>query len=155
MEVGPVKRFIIVPVAIAAVLATAGLAEAGGGKPTVQLRHTKAGKILVNSHGFTLYMFTRDKRNQDNCVKVSNCLTVWPPLTTKGKPTAGKGVKRSLLGTITLPNGRQQVTYSGHPLYRYIADGGPGETRYIGVFQSGGRWYAMNGAGHLVKKKTK
>lgn len=149
------KRFIIAPVAIAAVLATAGLAEAGGGKPTVQLRQTKAGKILVNSQGFTLYMFTKDKRNKDNCWASVNCARVWPPLTTKGKPTAGKGVKRSLLGTITLPNGRLQVTYAGRPLYMYIADGGPAETSYIGVFQSGGRWYAMDGAGHVVKKKTK
>jgi predicted lipoprotein with Yx(FWY)xxD motif len=150
-----VKRFIIVPVAIAAVLATAGLAQAGGGQANVQLRKTKAGMILANGRGFTLYEFTKDTPGKDNCVSNPTCARLWPPLTTKGKIVAGKGVKRSLLGTIKLPNGKTQVTYAGRPLYTYIADGGPGETSYIGVFQSGGRWYAMDGAGHLVKKKRK
>jgi predicted lipoprotein with Yx(FWY)xxD motif len=145
------KRMTLVVVAIAAVLITAGLAQAGGSK--VQLRNTKAGKILVNGKGFTLYTFSKDKPNVDNCN--SNCARVWPPLTTKGKIVAGPGVKRSLLGTITISGGKKQVTYAKHPLYTYVADGGPGETSYIGVFQSGGRWYAINGAGNLIKKKKK
>jgi predicted lipoprotein with Yx(FWY)xxD motif len=130
------------------------MAEAGGGKAKLQLRHTKkAGKILVNGAGFTLYMYTKDKPNKDNCS--ATCMRVWPPVTTAGKVSLGKGVKRSLVGTITLPNGKKQVTYAKHPLYTYVADGGPGETSYIGVFQSGGRWYALNGAGHLIKHAKK
>jgi hypothetical protein len=43
------------------------------------------------------------------------------------------------------------VTYAGHPLYRYIADTGPGQTSYINILQFGGRWPAVNGAGHEVK----
>lgn len=144
---------LLAAVAVAA-LGTAGLAEAGGGKAKLQLRKTKkAGKILANGAGFTLYMFTKDKPNQDNCTGV--CARVWPPLTATGKVSLGKGVKHSLVGTITLPNGKKQVTYAKHPLYTYIADGGPGATKYIGVFQSGGRWYALNGAGHLVKHAKK
>jgi predicted lipoprotein with Yx(FWY)xxD motif len=140
---------LLAAVAVAA-LGTAGLAEAAGGRAKLQLRNTKkAGKILANGRGFTLYMFTKDKPNKDNCA--GSCAIVWPPLTTTGKVSLGKGVKRSLVGTITLPNGKKQVTYAKHPLYTYIADGGPGETSYIGRFQSGGRWYALNGAGRLVK----
>jgi predicted lipoprotein with Yx(FWY)xxD motif len=149
------RSTMILPAAVAvAALGTAGLAEAGGGKAKLQLRNTKkAGKILANGAGFTLYMFTKDKPNKDNCNPT--CQRVWPPATTTGNVSLGKGVKRSLVGTITLPNGKKQITYAKHPLYTYIADGGPGETRYIGVFQSGGRWYALNGAGHLVKHTKK
>jgi predicted lipoprotein with Yx(FWY)xxD motif len=138
--------------AIAVLVATAGLAAAGGRAPKVQLRKTKVGRILADRAGFTLYEFAKDSPNQDNCVTIPGCARVWPPLSTSGKIVAGKGVKRSLLGTIRLANGRSQITYAGHPLYTYVADGGPGETRYIGVFQSGGRWFALNPSGQLVKK---
>ena len=60
-------------------------------------------------------------------------------------------MRRSLLGTIKLPNGARQVTYAGHPLYTYIGDSGPGDTSYVGVSQFGGRWFALTAAGHIVK----
>ena len=145
------KRITMLLAAIAVTAVSAVAAQAASG-PTVKLANTNKGKILTNGRGFTLYEFSRDTPGKDNCVSISGCLQVWPPVTTSGKIKAGKGVKRSLLGKITLPNGRKQVTYAGHPLYTYVADGGPGETSYIGVFQSGGRWYALNASGHLVKK---
>lgn len=117
---------------------------------TVSLAGTSAGKILVNSRGFTLYLFTADRRNRDNCVKKSGCTTAWPPLTVTGRPHAGSGVKASLLGTITLPNGHHQVTYNGHPLYRYAGDSRARQTYYIGVSAYGGRWYGVNAAGGAV-----
>lgn len=118
--------------------------------PTVKLARTSKGKILVNSRSFTLYMFTADSRNRDHCIKVRGCKSVWPPLTVSGRPTAGVGVKRSLLGTIRLPNGHKQVTYNGHPLYRYTGDGAPRSTYYIGFSSFGGRWYGVNAGGHAV-----
>ena len=117
----------------------------------VQLRRTSLGKILVSSSGFTLYRFTRDPRNKDTCVMVSECTQVWPPLTTSGRPVAGPGVKSSLLSTIKLPNGRKQVTYAGHPLYLYQPASERGETTYAGTVQFGGTWDAVNAAGKLVK----
>ncbi len=147
------KRTFILLAVIAVSLATAGLATAAGRPAKVNLRTTKIGKVLVNSRGFTLYEFAKDARNKDNCFAHSNCITVWPAVTTTDKPIAGKGVKRSLLGTITLPNGRQQVTYGGHPLYTYIGDGGPGDTTGAGILQAGGRWYALSAAGHRVSKR--
>lgn len=117
----------------------------------VQLRQTSLGKILVNSSGFTLYRFTRDARNKDTCVMVSECPQTWPPYTTSGHPKAGSGVKSSLLGTIRLPNGRKQVTYAGHPLYLYSPASERGETSYVGQMSFGGTWVAVNAAGHTVK----
>ncbi len=144
------KRTVILFAVIVAALAMAGLAVAGS-RAKVDLRKTKAGKIIVNKRGFTLYEYAKDTRNTDNCVSFPGCTSYWPPDTTTGAPIAGKGIKRNLLGTITLPNGRQQVTYAGHPLYTYKFDGGPGATAYLGKFQSGGRWYGLNASGHRVK----
>jgi predicted lipoprotein with Yx(FWY)xxD motif len=115
------------------------------------LRKTSVGSILVNSRGFTLYAFTRDGRNRDACARIPRCLAVWPAVTTSGTPVAGKGVRSALIGTIALKGGRRQVTYAGHPLYTYIADSGPGQTSYVNILQFGGRWPAVDAAGHEVK----
>ncbi len=127
-------------------------AGAASSKPTrVQLRSTKLGKVLASRSGFTLYVFTRDMKNTDSCVKVRNCTGTWPVLRTSRKPIAGKGLKASRLGTITLAHGVKQVTYAGHPLYGYAFDSSPGQTEYVGTPQFGGTWYAINAAGKLVK----
>jgi predicted lipoprotein with Yx(FWY)xxD motif len=142
---------ILVSAVVLVAVATTGLAIASGGRATLQLRKTSLGKILVNGRGRTLYMFVADRRNKDNCVPIPNCLHVWPLVTTTGTPVSKAGVKRSLVGTITLPDGRVQVTYAGHPLYTYIADTKAGQTFGEGVVQSGAKWYVLNGAGRVVK----
>ena len=114
---------------------------------TVQLRHTSLGSILVSSSGRTLYEFTRDHANKNSCTAIRGCSAVWSSLKAKGRPTAGAGVKASLLSSTS----GNQVTYAGHPLYTYSADSGPGQTSYVGAKQFGGTWYAINAAGHTVK----
>jgi predicted lipoprotein with Yx(FWY)xxD motif len=156
LEVKFVRRILILLAGAAATLSMAGLATAGfatasGRRATLELRKTGLGKILVNGRGLTLYMFVADRPNTDNCVKIVHCTTVWPLLTTTGKPITKSGVKGSLVGTIKLPNGQTQVTYAGHPVYTYIADTRPGQTFGEGVFQSGAKWYVLNGTGHVVK----
>lgn len=117
---------------------------------TVRLATTSKGKILVNSRGFTTFQFTADHPGSDHCVKVSGCTSNWLPLTVKGRPTAGSGVKKSLLGTIKLPNGSHQVTYAGHPLYTYAGDSSPANTGYIGATSFGGTWLAVSVSGTAV-----
>jgi predicted lipoprotein with Yx(FWY)xxD motif len=114
---------------------------------TVQLRHTNLGSILVSSSGRTLYEFTRDHANKNSCAAISGCSSVWPSLKASGRPTAGSGVKASLL---SLTSGKQ-VTYAGHPLYTYSGDSGPGQTSYVGAKQFGGTWYAISSSGGAVK----
>jgi hypothetical protein len=72
-------------------------------------------------------------------------------LSSSGRPTAGPGVNASLLSTIRLANGSTQVTYAGHPLYRYAAASERAETSYAGVKQFGGKWYAVSATGSNVK----
>ncbi len=117
----------------------------------VELRHTRLGSILVSASGFTLYDFTRDRSDEDSCVKIHDCAKAWPPLETSGKPVAGPGVKASLLSTIRLPNGARQVTYAGHALYTYVGDSAPGETSYVGVNAFGGDWDALSAAGRQLE----
>jgi predicted lipoprotein with Yx(FWY)xxD motif len=118
---------------------------------TVGLRHTRLGEILVTSSGSTLYEFTRDRNDKNSCAAISGCSEAWPSLKTSGSPTAGSGIKASLLSSINLPGGGKQVTYAGHPLYTYSGGYGPGETSYVGVEQFGGAWDAINASGHTVK----
>jgi predicted lipoprotein with Yx(FWY)xxD motif len=141
---------ILVPAALALLAATA-VAVASGGHPIVQLGKTKLGKILESSKGFTVYAFTRDGRNKDNCVKISGCISTWPPVTTTGAPVAGPGLKSSLLGTIAYKGKARQVTYNGHPLYTYLGDTQKGQTSYVNIDQFKGRWPAVNASGGEVK----
>lgn len=144
--------FLAVALAATASAATVASAEPGtpsarsGSTATVQLRRSSLGSILVSSSGRTLYEFTRDRANKNSCVAISGCSHVWPSLRASGRPTAGSGVKASLLST-----SGGQVTYAGHPLYLYSGDRGPGKTSYVGVKQFGGTWYALNASGGAVK----
>ncbi len=140
---------IAVLAAAAVPIASASAASAGPAK--VSLKKTGLGMILVNGGGRTLYGFTKDGKNKDRCVATSGCTSTWPAVTSHGKPTAGPGVKRAKLSTITLANGSHQVTYAGHPLYTYVGDSSAGETDYVGANQFGGTWLAVNGAGKLIK----
>jgi predicted lipoprotein with Yx(FWY)xxD motif len=85
------------------------------------------GKILVNSAGYTLYVFKNDSPGQSTCS--GSCATLWPPLTIPkdAHPTAATGIK-GLLGVIQRSDGSYQVTYNGAPLYTFSGDAKPGDT---------------------------
>ena len=124
-------------------------ARAASGGARISLRKTHLGMLLVNSHGFTLYAFSRDPRNVDRCVSMSGCSSTWPLVRTGARPIAGPGLKRSLLGSIKV-HGGLQVTYAGHPLYSYSGDPGPGSTSYVGVSQFKGVWRGVQASGATV-----
>ena len=69
----------------------------------------------------------------------------------KGKPTAGGGVKASLLGTTRRKSG-VQVTYNGHPLYHFSGDKKPGDARGEGSKAFGAEWYVLSAKGAKVEK---
>ena len=145
------RRFGLLATAVLAVALTVAVsAGAASSAAKVSLRKTSVGMILVNSKGFTVYVFSRDSKNTDACVKISQCTTFWPPLTTAAKPVAGSGVKASLLGTIPYKGSLKQVTYAGHPLYTYSQDSSPGSTSYVNANAFGGRWPAVNAAGKEI-----
>jgi predicted lipoprotein with Yx(FWY)xxD motif len=117
---------------------------------TVSLAKTKLGMVLVNSRGHTLYLFAKDKNGTSACS--GSCASFWPPLLSSGKPTAGSGVKRSLLGKTRRSDGRLQVTYNRHPLYTFALDKQAGQTRGEGNLAFGAKWYAVSARGTKVVK---
>ena len=108
----------------------------------------KLGTILVNSKGFTLYMFVPDKQKKVTCK--GSCAVVWPPLKVKKgqKPTAGGAAKKSLLGV-----DGTVVTYNRWPLYTYVTDTKPGQAKGQAIKQSGGLWYVLSASGKVIKTK--
>jgi predicted lipoprotein with Yx(FWY)xxD motif len=133
---------------VAAALAVAGGAQTGAAK--VSIAKSRLGGILVDSKGITLYDFVKDKGTTSACYGA--CAALWPPLTTKGKPLAGPGVRKSLLGTTKRKDGTLEVTYGGHPLYYFVTDRKPGQTTGQGVNQFGGPWWVLSAAGKEIHR---
>ena len=119
----------------------------------VRVASTNLGTVLVDSKGRTLYLFTKDSGKKSACSGM--CATFWPPLRTGGKPTAGRGVRASLLGTTMRSDGRAQVTYHGHPLYGFAKDKKPGDTNGEGLTAFGGSWFAVSPAGNRVSPPSR
>jgi predicted lipoprotein with Yx(FWY)xxD motif len=164
MHVPGTRRFplIVALATLGAVLAACGGASAAGNAAAqasgaqakkksalVKLRKTSLGKVLVDVRGRTLYLYTPDRKNKSTCY--GGCATAWPPLLTTGKPRAGAGLKKSLLGVTMRTDGKHQVTYAGHPLYFFASDTKAGQTNGQDV---GGVWYVVSAAGKKLEKQA-
>jgi predicted lipoprotein with Yx(FWY)xxD motif len=115
--------------------------------PAVGIGQSRLGKILVNSSGLTLYMYTHDKRGVSVCTEA--CARVWPPLIAAGTPTAAAGVSRAKLTTIERSDHRMQLAYNGHPLYTFSEDTRKRQTGGEGFL---GAWFMLSPAGRSIKK---
>jgi predicted lipoprotein with Yx(FWY)xxD motif len=113
---------------------------------TVGTRHTKLGTVLVDGRGRTLYLFEKDKGPATTCS--GSCASVWPPLTSAGKPKAGRGVTAAKLGTTK--SGKAVVMYAGHPLYTYAGDTKAGDVKGQGLDQFGAEWYVVAPSGRKI-----
>jgi predicted lipoprotein with Yx(FWY)xxD motif len=134
----------------AAALAVSAFGSASGGT-LVKVGPTSLGRVLVDAHGKTLYMWAHDKTRKSTCN--GECAEYWPPLLTNGRPVAAAGAKSSLLGVSRRSDGRIQVTYAGHPLYYFVKDRKPGQTTGEGLTGFGGRWDPVSAAGTAVRKR--
>ena len=147
------KRYFVIFSAAAALVSLALLSTALAGTNSQGARVSAAssslGKIIVDSRGRTLYLFEKDTRGHSACS--GTCAMYWPPLITRGKPIAGHGLKKSLLGTIRRANGARQVTYAGHALYRYVLDTKAGQTNGEGLQDFGAGWDALSAAGKKIE----
>ena len=111
---------------------------------------SELGRILVDSRGRTLYLFEKDRKGQSACSGL--CTTYWPPLLAHGKTTAGKGARRSLVGSIRRADGSRQVTYAGHPLYLFSGDSRRGQVNGEGLTDFGASWDALTPAGKKIER---
>ena len=134
------KRIATVSIVLTLVVVGAAFAATQSTGTKVTLHTTSLGKVLATSTGRTLYLSTSDTKNHSNCT--GGCASAWPPLMTKAKPVAGMGVNKALLGTAKRGT-KLQVSYNGHPLYRYTGDTKAGQTTGEGV----GGFYVVKASG--------
>lgn len=134
--------------AAAALIVTSGLAAAATSATSVGVSQSKFGRILVDGHGRSLYLFDRDRNRKSSCY--GGCAGEWPPLIVSGRPHATSGVKAALVGRTKRRDGRWQVTFRGHPLYTFAGDAAKGQTNGEGLDDFGGWWYLVSPAGVKV-----
>jgi predicted lipoprotein with Yx(FWY)xxD motif len=107
----------------------------------------KVGSVIVDAQGRTLYRFTAEAQGVPVCTGA--CVGTWPPAlasTASGLPKHVATVKRP-------DGGKLQLTYDGHPLYRYAGDQSNADANGEGV---GGQWFVLKaGAGAAQSQPAK
>lgn len=126
--------------------ASATTAAAASGTATLQLADIAGHKVLTNSAGKAVYLYTKDSGGTSACS--GGCATAWPVVSVTGKPVGGPGLDQEDLATINRPDGTVQVTFYGHPLYLFAGDTKAGEANGQG---SGSVWYLVGPDGNAVK----
>jgi len=121
---------------------------------------TSAGTIVVDGTGFTLYHFSKDKRDSGKSACYGRCEKIWLPYLTHNQPRVVLKARQSELGTIKRKDGFTQITYGGWPVYSHARDGWPlssrahepaGEAAAAGRHQFGGVWYLVKPNGEVVR----
>ncbi len=116
---------------------------------TLTVQRSPVGLILATGEGATLYDFGPDTPTSSACLN-AGCVFQWPPLDVTGPIRVGPGVRRSLVGHLTRPDGSTQISYAGHPLYTYVRDVKPGFVTGQAIDQDGGPWYVIGAAGNVI-----
>jgi predicted lipoprotein with Yx(FWY)xxD motif len=120
-----------------------------GHSTTVEVANSSSlGKFLTDSRGRTVYVFGKDTGTTSTCSGA--CAVQWPPVIVKGQTSAGGGATASKVGTTKRSDGSRQVTYNGHPVYRFKQDQSPGDVNGQGINAFGGTWHVISPAGAVV-----
>jgi predicted lipoprotein with Yx(FWY)xxD motif len=97
------------------------------------------GTIVVTNDGKTVYTLT-NAGQQVPCTGA--CLQVWMPvMATGGGNVTGTGVKN------VAKTASGQVTISGAPVYTFVPDANPGDTKGEGIMSFGGTWHVVTASG--------
>jgi predicted lipoprotein with Yx(FWY)xxD motif len=120
--------------------ASEGAASAPASGSGLRIVETSAGQALAGEDGLTLYIHTEEGTGEFVCV--DDCLTNWPPLVA---PVDAGEASADLLGTVMRPDGTEQVTYNGFPLYFFAGDSAEGDAAGDGL---NGVWFIANPAGN-------
>lgn len=105
---------------------------------TVMVATGAMGNYLVDGTGNALYWFTKDSTGQSACT--GDCLKAWPAFSPDSFAVTSN-LNAADFGTITRPDGGQQATYKGYPLYYWVKDAKRGDTTGQAV---GKVWYVID-----------
>jgi predicted lipoprotein with Yx(FWY)xxD motif len=100
---------------------------------------TLGATVLTDARGMTLYRLSGEHAGKFICTS-TGCLGVWHPLSASAGSTPAGSV--GSLGTIKRPDGTEQVTYKGMPLYTFASDQQPGQAKGEGL-KDVGTWNAV------------
>jgi predicted lipoprotein with Yx(FWY)xxD motif len=115
-----------------------GSASSAAKAPVASAQKAKVGRVIVDAEGRTLYRFTAEAQGRPVCTGA--CVKTWPPAT-----VSADGGLPDHVATVDRPDGGGlQLTYDGHPLYRYAGDHAAGDANGDGV---GGQWYVVKAGG--------
>jgi predicted lipoprotein with Yx(FWY)xxD motif len=95
--------------------------------------------VLTDAQGMTLYSLSGERTGKFICTSAA-CTQVWHPVT--GSPTSTPSGTVGSLATIKRPDGSEQVTYKGMPLYTFAEDLKPGDAKGQGI-KDVGTWTAV------------
>ncbi|MGW5718788.1 SCO0930 family lipoprotein [Amycolatopsis sp. NPDC003865] len=129
---------------------TVQVASGSGGDRLVTSTVEGLGTVLADAEGHTLYRYAKDSANPSRVACVDACAQKWPPLLSDS-PEPAPGVDAQLVGVVTRPDGRKQVTVAGWPVYTYAKDTGAGVA--LGR-NAGADWAAITPAGEKAGAAT-
>lgn len=136
---------LLTALAAAGLFAAACGGDTSGGTTAAPAASPAAPTHLTDSKGDTIYLFAADHNGQSACT--ASCASYWPPVAA-GTPLTGPA--QGSVGAITRPDGSQQETLGGHPLYRYIGDKSAGQTNGQGLNLNGGLWWMVTSDGTAI-----
>jgi predicted lipoprotein with Yx(FWY)xxD motif len=124
---------------------TTAAAPASSPVQTIALKteSTRAGTVLANGGGMTLYYYSEDKPGSGKSVCTGACIRAWPALAYPVRAPAGVHLPGKI-GYIVRPSGFKQVTINGYPIYKFAGDKAPGQAKGNGI----------EGAWHVIKIKS-
>ncbi len=99
------------------------------------------GSHIVNSTGWSVYMYKKDPVGTGNSSCYQECATIWHPV--HGSASAlvlPSSLNASDFSSFARTDGTEQLAYKGHPLYYYSGDTAAGQTNGEGIL---GLWYVV------------
>ena len=125
-----IKHLVIVAVAISAaalVLSACGGGGGGGsatmssGSGLVSIRSVDGTKVLADADGRTLYN-AKVEKGRIRCTGA--CTSFWDPVDASSKQSKSASADLNLdLGVVKRPDGADQLTFNGLPLYSFTEEG--------------------------------
>ena len=119
------KRFTMLLVLAAALAAgaTSAFAASHDSEPVAKwMSPTKFGDVVATPMHLAAYTWTKENDGKVHCTGA--CAVKWPPITVKHGTMVAKHIMGLMgtFGTIMRPDGSEQITWNGHPLYTFQGD---------------------------------